>query len=186
MILKNTIFETKKYYRAYLIEGIVQTNGAKFELSYNPTTQTRAEIRMKPITQTGDLYLGIPNTISDSADWRLFYTNGRWYFDNGEQRIMFSSSFPSSFVNIEVGNNYLIYVGNRTDGTTNTSAISNLPFQIGPVNFQLEYLKLYEGDELMMDIVGAKAGDSIGFYDKISGQMFLTTNATQPIFIEKE
>jgi hypothetical protein len=176
--IEKTINEIKAVEIEYL-EG----NGGIINTNYIPTLNTSIEFEMMPLEYTGYNYIGsIPpgliNGTDDDLDFRFFATEpGHIYFDFTNRRIdkNYVDFYVDEWYTVRCYNNGVTINGTTYIGSTATYSPYNCPIYIfgntlnGPVNFKLKYLKIYENNVLVQDLIPVRIG-SIGYiYDKISG-----------------
>lgn len=142
---------------------------------------------------TGGCYFGGKGS-GESNSFRLFTASSpsKWYLDYGSgegyNRIYGSSAATNTAYNLEIGNRYIKNLdtgGNILSGSTVSFAEKSYNFMISDGNEQLTiyYLKLYDGDELIRDLVPMKRStDSmVGFYDKVNDKFYISATGNSLI-----
>lgn len=123
------------------------------------------------------------NVINDNDDVRLFLYNDSAYWDVTNRRVQrssWSTSLYNNWHNVELGNNYVkdIDTGNQTTGSTYSISRANTVGLFGSPKYALsntdriryKYIKIYEGDTLVKDIIPVLDSNNIPcFYDKVNG-----------------
>ena len=154
-------FSTGQYIDTYLYPTTTTTVQSKF---YNLATSFRNSVVG---TVAGD----------DSNDWRLQDEGSIMYFDAPKgKRLNKANAMPlNTLYELELGNYYvkdlttdtvLISGTQYTDNSTYTICLSR-----GSSN-RFYYAKIYDGNNLVMDLVPYKYGDMVFMYDNISHQHF--------------
>jgi hypothetical protein len=106
------------------------------------------------------------------------YSYDTVYFDYGDQRIQcYFESDNYNWYTVTCWNNGITINGETFEGDICTTTPYNCPiYAFGnpkiKVAMRLKYLKIYENNELVQDLIPVRKG-TIGYmYDKVSGQLF--------------
>lgn len=158
------------------------TSDGLFELNYHANTNTKMFIGMKATNAGGGSIVG-DSYGGDNNDYRFFYATGStFYYDLGNSRINATVSNPyTNFYDYELGNYYFKITQNGANiasqtGSTQTFTRSNSTVKIfahdltttGASDFcQIKYFKLYDGEDLLFDLIPAYKDESYCFYNKV-------------------
>ena len=170
------------------VEYIESTGTQWIDTGIVPTGQTRAQFKVYGVERTNDVILGF-FTGNDWKDWRFFtpdsdysgmmdVVSGRGYWTGSE-------GFVRRWLEFEVGNFYVkdlatgryLYNGSTYQGTFPTDSITlNHYGRLDEVGRNSKnrwaYVKIYDGDTLVLDFIPVRVG-SIGYmYDRVSGVLF--------------
>lgn len=160
----------------------IKTNGAMLDTGHVPTVNTRMEFAVRGDSH-GDCFVG--DDINDSYDYRFFNAGNTAYFDLGSDRI--STEDESDLWNQSTWyecqtDNYSFSFTPRGGGTTVTrqgtthssvdweqnSIHVSSSWNSSNIDFDIIYLKIYEGQTLVMDLRAARDGNVICFFDEVS------------------
>lgn len=170
---------------AVRIEYVENSNNARLDTGYTPTSDTVMQIKYMPLALTGNVVLGY--YVSDSNDFRFFNSDGRVFFDSfGNTRIYSAKNVQviNNVYELEFGNFYVknlstgtVIVSKSTPytGTGNGTIYLNSPnINWVAVKNRWYYLKFYEGNTLKMYLIPIRIGTVGYLYDVVSQQTIST------------
>lgn len=171
-----------------------------FDTGVNITNRTKFQIKYKWFYSSGGMLVGDTNAGDDNNDYRFFnygtstnFGPNTLYFDINSKRTSSSSNLYAPIdktFEIECGNHY---IKNLVDGQIKTGKINtdvftregNIALWGGNANStdttlsntdgaRIYYLKVYDGEELVRDLVPALNSDNqAGLYDRLDGTFYL-------------
>lgn len=169
----------------YIELDYIQGNGTQWiDTGVKPSNTIKMQLKAIPTSSLGNIFLG-ENSVSDSQDYRLFFTGGQMYFDRGSSR--YSASKPiNTMYELEIGDYYvkdLVTGSNIFTGSSMTFDYSSHSaiglFNCASVSSASEsgkiyYLKIYNNDILVRDFIPVKEKetDIICLYDKVSEEFY--------------
>ena len=149
------------------------------DTKHNVTVNTQMEFEIKLIEDAPGQLIGASYLyMSDSNDYRFFYTYEQAYFDYGNRRIETgytmdkSSWYYVKCVNGSVTINDNIFTGSTTTTIPTSETIKIFGFSDEYVDMCLKYLKIYENNVLVQDLVPVRKGNVGYMYDMVSGRIF--------------
>ena len=174
-----------------------------FDTGVQITNRTKFQIKYKWMYSSGGMLVGDTNAGNDNDDYRFFnygtssnYGPNTLYFDiNSKRTSTNSSSFApiDKTFEIECGNHY---IKNLVDGQIKTGKIDtdvftrpgNIALWGGNANAgettlsntdgaRIYYLKVYDGDTLVRDLVPALSDNQAGLYDRLNDTFYLPQGA---------
>ena len=163
------------------IEYIENTGTSWIETGYIPTSDTMLQFKFMNTKATGDIIIGYCGA-SDNDDFRfLNYSNGIYFDSFGGARISASNKiYPNNIYEIELGNYYAKDLTNDTviisratqyTGTGSNSILLNGGKNMTASKNRWYYVKIYEGNTLMMDLKPVRIG-SVGYmYDSVNDKL---------------
>ena len=172
------------------IEYLQSTGTQWIDTKIIPTPNTKCQIKFNNISATGDVIFGY-NTGDDHIDYRFFNVSNNLYFDipgnyndKDGNRIM-SDTYKinmNTIYELELGNYYVkdLTTNNIIIESTYCNDFGNIENSI-TLNYYKEdrislnkwyYVKIFNNNRLILDLIPVKK-DGIGYmYDKISNQLF--------------
>ena len=162
------------------IEYIQATGSQYIDTNVTPTQNTKVRTKLAMTAVTGNVIIGHQGSESstvDTADWRLFNYNNKFYLDINSQRVYGSTFSNNTIYNIEFGNNYVTNLDTGASilsGTTESSFAHSVTIKIfrGPSGYasgKLYYLQIFEGDILVRDYVPViNSSNVVGLYDRVN------------------
>lgn len=160
-----------------------------------PNTNTKVQLKFKNLESTGDVIIGYYGmahvNINDKCDWRLFNYNQYAYFDlpvddNNDGIRIFGNDensriYQNTIYELELGNYYIknlntntILISGEPQTYTGISTITLNHHDYTSRNSKNEfyYVKIYDGDTLVRDLIPVRVGQVGYMYDKISNTLF--------------
>ena len=166
-----------------------QVSQGSFYLDYYINSNTKMFFGMKPLNLNGGgCIIGDGN---NGDAYRVFYYQSSFYFDITGSRIQQSiSGGGQNFYDYEIGNYYFkvrnnenIIAEKSTTAKNNFTSEYNLQIlgrqfdSTTPNDFcQITYFKLYDGEDLLFDLIPAYKDESYCFYNKVDDS-YLTPSA---------
>ena len=166
----------------------LECNGLQWiDTGFTPTVNTRVQFKFKNTHYSGDVVIGYFND-SDIEDWRFFTYQGNPYFDIpggtvSGQRIV-NNNFTlveGDIYELELGNFYIkdLTTNQNIDGVSTRIFTANDTIKLNYCNKNKQissnvwyYVKIYESDVLVLDLIPVRVGQIGYMYDKISKQLF--------------
>lgn len=168
------------------IEYLKSSGTQWIDTGITPNTNTKVQFKFKNLECTGDVIIGY-YTNTDSLDWRFFNYDQRIYFDLPVDGIRIignnenSRIYQNTIYELELGNYYVknlntntILISGEPQTYTGISTITLNHYGENNSNSKNEfyYIKIYDGDTLVRDLIPVRV-EQIGYmYDKISNQLF--------------
>ena len=173
--LKTDYVHTKKY--------IGFDNGAlPFHTGHKITTNTRVQMKFRCLKGTDNAFIGMymSSPSNNKKKWRFVSLGGvtsafqQICDGNVEHRCTLSNINLDNWYELELGNCYIkdVQTGEILAQNTDTESGSWGELVLNACRGEkgdIEYVKVFEGDELVRDyIAAADENDNIGFYDNVS------------------
>ena len=172
------------------IEYLESSGTQWIDTGITPNTNTKVQFKFKNFDSTGNVIIGyyIGN---DRSDWRFFNYDQRAYFDlpvnNNDRdgmRIVDNNEnsriYKSAIYELELGNYYVknlntntILVSGEPQTYTGISTITLNYYDSSRISKnEFYYVKIYDGDTLVRDLIPVRIGQIGYMYDKVSNTLF--------------
>lgn len=158
----------------------LQSSGTQWiDTGIIPTSDTKIQFKFKNLAATGDNIIGYQHN-NDQTDWRFFNYSSKAYFDAGQgQRIYGGSIYANTVYELELGNYYvknLVTGYNIISGSTySASGIESIKLNKGISACSKNtfyYVKIYNGNTLVRDMIPVRIGQIGYLFDRVSEQFF--------------
>lgn len=169
----------------------IESNGTQWiDTGYSPNENTKVQLMVNNVSSTGEVIFGFIPPLSDwdSSDWRLFNYGNNVYYDIIDSRINGSTLNSGVWLEIELGNYYVkdiatgstLISGDRksTVSTTYTCTLNHSHQHNNNSSNKWRYVKIIEGNNLIMHLVAVMANLRPCMYDIVSRQLFDTPQGT--------
>ena len=167
------------------IEYIESTGTQWIDTGIKPTEKTSAQFKVYNKAITGGSIFGYSGQ-NDTRDYRIFNYDGSICFDIMFSRINGTGWSPGSWRELEIGNYYVKDLETQNillTGSTKSSFIGDesikLNYAYDPGQHAVSisqnkwaYVKIYENNVLVRDMIPVRVGQVGYMYDKISGELF--------------
>lgn len=177
------------------IEYLESTGTQWIDTGIIPTINTKSQIKFCNLNATGAVIFGY-NTGDDHIDYRLFNYSSNLYFDipGNQSFISEGNRLTSDTYKININSIYELELGNFyvKDLTTNNIIVNSTPCNnFGEINNSITlnagyenystyvissnkwyYVKIYENNTLILNLIPVRIGQIGYMYDKVSGQLF--------------